>query len=177
MNTKLNFAIIITLILTVLSPASAAVPPAINLQLHLLDKDGAPITGNVALTIRLFDGEFSGNVLYTNDIADRYVQATEGYVNYYIKNVYGVDFSKEVWAEVTIDGATMPQRIKFATVPHAFFAARAQIADLVDTANVALSVSQGAVTSTSIADGTIAGIDVAPQAIMPGNISTKSNFD
>ena len=74
----------------------AAVPQMLHLQAYIVDDNNQPLSDNIALTVRLFDNEFSGNVLFTNDPADRYINVKDGLINYYIKGLNGVDFSKEL---------------------------------------------------------------------------------
>ena len=96
---KHNFILILTLAvlcLTVSSSVLSQSPRRITLQAYLTDADNKPLTGNIVLTVRLYRGEHSTDLLYVNDISDRYVDVVDGVVNYYINNLYGIDFSSEM---------------------------------------------------------------------------------
>ena len=156
---------------------SAAIPKMIHLQAYLEDGEGFPLNGTITLTVRIFDGEFSNNVQFTNDIADRYAVVNNGILNYYIQRLHGVDFSKELWAELTIDGTTLSQRIRLASVPYSFFSERASFADQVDTALIAKSVLPNSIKSENIQNRTITSENIANNTISSTNIRTDDNFN
>jgi len=176
MTKNLISIVIITCFLFSLS-ISAAIPKMIHLQAYLEGDDGKPLSGAITLTVRIFDGEFSNNVQYINDIADRYATVENGILNYYIQRLNGVDFSKELWAELTIDGNVLSQRIRLVPVPYSFYAERAGSTDFVDTANIAKAVLPNVIKSENIQTRSITGENIATNTISPANLKTDDNYN
>lgn len=107
--------------------ASAAVPGQVAYQGLLLDSGGAPVTGVVSLTARLFDAETGGTSVWTE--SHPAVDVLDG--------VYSVDLgsitplssailvSGLVYLEIQIDSETLAPRQRLLAVPYALEAEHA----------------------------------------------------
>jgi hypothetical protein len=129
------FLVCMTLLLAVIvGTASASIPHKINYQGQIKDTStGDPLVGTVNLTFRIYDASSGGTQLWTES------QSAEADANGVISVVLGsatpidIDFDGPVWLEVAVDGETLLPRREVASVPFAFYAEKADVAENADS--------------------------------------------
>lgn len=108
-------------LITALALPTAALARDLTLsqQLRLLDSSGAPLNGEMALTVALYTDATAGTELWTSTMTPSFsggfatVQLDIGDGNIPIDSEW---FSSAVWIELTVDGSAMP-RTRVADVP------------------------------------------------------------
>jgi hypothetical protein len=115
--------------------ATAEIPKLINYQGMLTDSSGNPLSGLHDIVFKIYNGELGGTEKWGETQFS--VSVTNGLFNVILGSVNPIDldFSEDYWLEITVDGETMPDRLKFTSVGYAYRAQKA------DTAAVALSAS------------------------------------
>jgi hypothetical protein len=118
-----------------LSPISADIPKLINYQGMLTDGSGTPLSGLHDIIFKIYNAELGGTQKWAETQSS--VSVANGLFNVTLgsSNPIDLDFDEDYWLEITVDGETMPDRLKFTSVGYAYRAQRA------DTATVALSAS------------------------------------
>jgi hypothetical protein len=111
----------------------AGIPKMINYQGMLTDNSGTPLNGSYNIGFKIYNAESGGTERWEETQSG--VSVTNGLFNVILGSVtpINLDFSEIYWLDITVDGETMPTRLKFNSVGYAY---RAQNAD---TASVALS--------------------------------------
>src|SRR3989338_8833687 len=82
--------------------AQAAIPRYINYQGKLTDADDAPVTGDVSITVRIYDAETGGTALWTET---QTVTVTRGIFSILLGNttaLTGLDFNSAYWYSVEV---------------------------------------------------------------------------
>lgn len=143
------FAAIAVAMLLVAVPAFADVPVSITQQGRLLDANGDAMQGSQTLEFALYDSASGGTLLWSDSVT----------ANVDEHGVYSVtlgDSSQpidaellsdgEVYLSLTVSGEEFSPRLELTSVP---------FASLAQTAEVALSVADGAVTSSALAPGAV----------------------
>jgi hypothetical protein len=109
-------------------PAAAGVPGQINFQGLLLDDQGAPVTGNVAMTFTLFDADTAGSSLWTESHPS--VGVLDGVYEVALGSVSPLSASLlaggSVYLEFVVDGETLTPRQRLLAVPYALRANEAE---------------------------------------------------
>lgn len=163
----------------------AAIPQLIPYQANVLDaQKGEPLNGVYSVTFELFDTQNGGTPIWS---VNRSVSIENGYMNVMLGEVNplnNVDFSKQLYIQVTIGNGTPYPRTKLGATPYAIQAIQAVDAD---TAKVAQDVVDGVLTwnkfmpSQIIAGGDLQGTYPNPtlrdgvvlENIKPGSITQK----
>lgn len=106
---------------------SAQVPEIISYQGLLSDSDGAPLTGNYDLTVRIYDQQTEGTAIWNETHTG--VSVSGGVFNIHLGSVtpFGeaVDFSIPYWLGVSINGgAELTPRTRFTSIGTALMAKR-----------------------------------------------------
>jgi hypothetical protein len=112
----------------------ASIPHKINYQGQLKDTStGDPLVGSVNLTFRIYDASLDGAQLWAES------QTAEADANGVVSVVLGsstpidIDFDGPVWLQVEVDGETMLPRREVTSVPFAFYAEKADMAENADS--------------------------------------------
>jgi hypothetical protein len=160
-NIEMNrlFRIVFIFTITWLTPfASAAPPPTINYQGFLVNAAGAPASGPVVMTFKLYNAATSGSLLYTE--VQNPIAVTNGNFNAVIGAATPITLPFDVpyWLGVTINAdAEMMPRQALASSPYAF---RASSLDSVAT--IAGSQISGSITTATIPVANIVGSVAGP---------------
>ena len=152
----------------------AEIPKTIYFQAHIVDEHNNSINKNINLIVKLYDDLYSMNAVYINNIADRNVYVENGFLSYYIKDIYGVKFDKQLWAELTIDGNVLNDRIPLAPTPYSLYASEAKISD---TANFAKGLANNSVTTNHLTDGAVKGINIEDNQISADKLILDDNYN
>ena len=92
-----------------------------SLHWNCLVRDGSALNGNYSMDFTLYDSETGDNVVWGPETQGN-VTVTLGMLTAYIGSVNsldGIDFSKQYWLKVEIEGEEMTPRIKLVAVPYA----------------------------------------------------------
>ena len=143
----------------------------------ITDASGAPKTGPIVVTVRLFDAATAGTELFTEtqtaipvDEAGRFIvyvgDATAGGLPL---DTFASE--SEVYAAFEVDGEAFAERVRLGTLPYAGQAAFADMCVMAD------AVADGAVGTTALADGAVTSAKLSPDALdgiglPPGGIGT-----
>ena len=130
--------------------AYTQVPKIINYQASLLDEQNQPINGIVVLTFSIFTDETSGVIPLWTEVQN--VVVGNGFLNTYLGQIVPLNlpFNKQYWLEVKLGDANPYQRTRLTTSPytmHALFATKS------DTADIAFTVVDGAITQPKLDPG------------------------
>lgn len=91
-----------------------AQPTTITYQGILTDENGDPINGTRNVSVEIFDSQTGGSSLWTESHSN--VDFSEGLFNIELgsnTSLSGVDFSDNVWLEITVESTTLSPRIAF----------------------------------------------------------------
>jgi hypothetical protein len=150
--------------LVCLAGASLAdIPKLINYQGMLTESDGStPVAdGTYDITFKIYNASSGGDKRWEETQTD--VAVTSGLFNVILggATVGGIDldFSEEYWLDVTVEGETMSERLRFTSVGYAY---RARIAD---SATVAVSAPTGGGWTD---DGTVVRLETSTDKVMIG---------
>ncbi len=152
MSRNRSISIVLTALLAILFvPGNQAfaqgVPQSMTHQGRLLDDNGSPISGNVELTYTLYDAASSGSILWQEE--KTVVVSESGFYSVEIGSnsnpiTATILSDGSAWMGVAVNGgAELQPRISLTSVP---FALRA------DSAHVAVTVQDGSITSSSLAE-------------------------
>jgi phage-related tail fiber protein len=113
------------LVFGLISTAFAEVPAIISYQGILTDNNGAPLTGNYDLTVRIYEQQSDGTAIWNETHTG--VSISGGVFNIKLGSVTpfdaSVDFSTQYWLGVSIDGgAELVPRTQFTSVGTALMA-------------------------------------------------------
>ena len=146
---KLLLLTIMALMVTIFTDSTLAqIPKVFNYQASLRDDRDNPLKdGSYVGTFAIYEQEFGGSPLWV-EIQD--VTVTSGFVNVYLgsRQPINISFGKQLWLEIKIGNGTPFPRTPLASVPTALNAIQAIDAD---TAQVAITVVDGAITQTKLA--------------------------
>lgn len=126
MKKKRILAIFIFVFALVLYPiANAQIPKIISYQGILTDANGAPLTGNYDITVKIYDVESGGTALWTETHSG--VAVSKGVFSVMLGSATAfpasLDFSVPYWLGVSINaGSELMPRTQFASVGTAFMA-------------------------------------------------------
>jgi hypothetical protein len=114
-------ALVLAVLAGIVAMAEAAVPPTVTFTARLVDdKTGEALTGPHNAVFTLYDAATGGNVVWTET---HDVSPDEGmvYVDLGSQQALGdtVFSGKQLWLQVSLDGALMEPRIALASVPYA----------------------------------------------------------
>ncbi len=98
----------------------------ISHQGRLLDEAGALLDGQFRMQFLIYDNSTSGALLWSETYFS--VTVTNGLYNVFLgaNNPFpdSLDFTKEYWLEVLVNGDALERRIEFSTSPYAFITKR-----------------------------------------------------
>jgi hypothetical protein len=149
----------------------SAVPQVVNYQGRLTDSAGTPVTdGPYLIKLIIWDAATGGNELWTsgyqpiavmNGLFD--VQLGAAPMPTLSSDLFSTSGGRYLGITIGVDPEISP-RTEFTSYPYSFQALRA------DTAGLAVSVADNAVTSAKIQDGTIQFADIAPNGADSGQV-------
>jgi hypothetical protein len=129
--------------------ATSAINATINYQGRLADTGGVPIDGNVAMSFAIFDAPSGGNLLWGPE-THASVPAADGLFNVGLGSLTGGGIPATVWQggdrylQITVAGETLAPREIIRSVPSA------RVAEYALTADIALTVPDGALASRHV---------------------------
>lgn len=133
-------------------PAQNAAPawptaPTINYQGRLADSGGTPINDTLAMQFALYDSDGAGTLLWGPE-THATVPVSDGLFSVGLgsQTAGGIPtsvLSGDVWLEITVDGETLSPREQLRAVPYAM------------QASVALTVPDGSIGTSQLADGAV----------------------
>ena len=146
--------------------AGAGIPERINYQGRLTDRvTGFPLAGSHSLTLRIFDAELAGNLLWSETKAE--TADSTGVFTTILGSVNGINvaFDGPCWLEVEVDGEVLSPRREMVSVPYSFRANSADHAVGSDSLGghsadrFVLKGEAGSVTASMIVGGAGSGLD------------------
>jgi hypothetical protein len=174
---KLILGLVALSILSFAASVSAGVPQMINYQGVLTDTDGCPLSGNYTMIFRIYDDSTDGNLLW--DETHDAVTVTQGNFNVLLGSInpsadpipYSLFLNDSLWLAVKVgNDPEMTPRQRITSVGYAFKAIRSDTAQFAYEAQIARPISppvesdeitDNAVTSNKILDGSILRDDAA----------------
>ncbi len=104
----------------------------ISITARLFDSDGNPLGNDLPVamdfTVRLYDRQAGGNLMYTETFLDMHTQAATVYRGYFVvrlgEGTTGDDLQQiirgnnNLWAEIVVDDTTIPERIPLTASPY-----------------------------------------------------------
>ncbi|MGQ9818496.1 MAG: hypothetical protein ACUVQ1_01015, partial [Candidatus Kapaibacteriales bacterium] len=143
-----RFFLSLALIIAVATTAFAQVPKILNYQASLRDQNDRPFNGQTAITFSIFEQEFGGTPVWSEN---QLVDVINGFMNVYLgkENPLNIRFDKPLWLQITIGGNTFP-RTPLTSTPYSM---KSITATTSDTALIALTVVDGAITQGKLAPG------------------------
>lgn len=148
-----KFLLLILIVLTVLLETGnifAQVSKTFNYQASLRDEGDKPLKdGSYSGVFAIYDAELGGSPLW---VEPQNVTCVNGFINVYLGQTapINIQFNKQLWLEVKIGTGNPFPRIPLSSVPSAFQAIQASIAD---TAKWAYDIVDGIVTQAKLAPG------------------------
>lgn len=118
------------------SDASATDAGLLNFQGSIKTANGQTVTKTMQMNFRIYYSETGGQPVWAESFP---VAVNEGYFNVYLGNNtqllgQNIDFSQELWLEVTLDNGQTLERTRLTATPFAFQSQNAISAVLADTA-------------------------------------------
>jgi hypothetical protein len=111
-------------IIFIASPGNADVPFEMPFQGYLVNNDGTPVNGTMAMNFALYDAETGGNSLGWSETQN--VIVTEGLFSLFLGEMNPLNPSvfdgKQVFLEVKIDGETLDKRLEIGSTAYSFTA-------------------------------------------------------
>jgi hypothetical protein len=125
MKRLLSIVAIFAVMLSV-GPGRCEIPKLINYQGMLTDGSGTPLSGLHDIVFKIYNAELGGTEKWSETQSS--VSVANGLFNVILgsSSPLDLDFSEGYWLEITVDGETMPDRLKFTSVGYAY---RAMVAD------------------------------------------------
>ena len=158
------------------SQTIAAVPNTISYQGYLKDANGQPVTSSTELTFRIYDSTLPGatplweeihhNVLPVNGVYDVILNP---------QLPTALPFDVPYYLELVVNGVVQTPRQPLTSVPYAFRAASADTAvTIADGAVTTAKLADSAVTGLKLADGAVTETKLSPGSVTSGKLSTNS---
>jgi hypothetical protein len=124
------------------------VPKLLNYQASLRNQNDQPFNGQQAVTFAIYEQEFGGTPIWSEN---QLVDVLNGFMNVYLgkENPLNISFDKPLWLQITIGGSSFP-RTPLTSTPYAM---KAITSTTSDTANIAITVVDGAITQEKLAPG------------------------
>ncbi|MGB9912707.1 MAG: hypothetical protein ACPLRO_05005, partial [Candidatus Kapaibacteriota bacterium] len=141
------FSIVLALLLTT-SLVFSQVPRLLNYQANLKDQNDRPFNGQTAITFAIYEQEFGGTPIWSEN---QLVDVVNGFMNVYLgkENPLNIRFDRPLWLQISIGGNAFP-RTPLTTTPYAM---KSLTSTTSDTALIALTVVDGAITQEKLAPG------------------------
>ncbi len=124
------------------------IPRVLNYQASLRDQNDRPFNGQTAITFAIYEQEFGGTPIWSEN---QLVDVVNGFMNVYLgkENPLNINFNKPLWLQITIGGNSFP-RTPLTSTPYAM---KSLTSTTSDTALIALTVVDGAITQEKLAPG------------------------
>ncbi|MEJ5287075.1 MAG: hypothetical protein WHV60_07680, partial [Bacteroidota bacterium] len=140
-----------SLVLAILISTSlvfSQVPRLLNYQANLKDQNDRPFNGQTAITFAIYEQEFGGTPIWSEN---QLVDVVNGFMNVYLgkENPLNINFNKPLWLQISIGGNAFP-RTPLTSTPYAM---KSLTSTTSDTALIALTVVDGAITQEKLAPG------------------------
>ncbi len=165
--------------LAVISGAYAELPLQTNYQGRFTNPQGAPLNGIKSVSIKIYDSAVDGSLLYSETI---------GPVTFGDDGIYGFQFGApgagtpakisdvfaatiNQWFEITIDGTAQPPRQRLLAAPYAHVAGR-----LTDGAVTSATISNGTITSEKLATAVLNSISEGKNPPSAADIQTALGY-
>ncbi len=118
-----------TMVCSLWSIADAAVPRLINYQGRLTDSGGTPLNGTYSLTLRIYDAEAAGNLLWQETHSAVVIQ--KGIFSILLGSVTNLDllFDKQYYLEIKVGNEVMSPRQGITSAGYAVKSEKAEVAD------------------------------------------------
>lgn len=166
------------------NPNDAAAESAnqLNFQGRIKATNGAVLTKSMNMTFKIYDQEADGTAIWVEN--DKAVNVDNGFFNVYLgaSREWNVDFSKELWLEVTLDNGDVLPRTRISANPYSFQAGLANTSkDVVDgvltwtkfttDAQKAGGMLKGTYPNPELDPSKLANNSIPGDKIAPGNYS------
>ncbi len=153
-------------VLILASSGSAAVPQLINYQGRLTNSAGGPLDTTVALTFTIYGDSLGASTLWTEvhpsvTVADGLFQVILGSVSSLAQNIFD---GNTRWLSVRIGAGSSSSLMPLVSTAYAYRA------NVTDTAALAKTVSDNAITSAKIQNGTISLADIGQNSATSGEV-------
>jgi hypothetical protein len=127
--------------------AVAQIPRLINYQASLLDQTNKPVTGTLSVTFAIYTNNAGGSPLWTETQS---ITSTDGFINAILGQItpLNLPFDKPYYLEVQVGTGTPYPRTQLTANPYSM---KSLIATKSDTATIALTVIDGAITQSKLA--------------------------
>ncbi|MFN3307247.1 MAG: hypothetical protein ACK42Z_08700, partial [Candidatus Kapaibacteriota bacterium] len=124
------------------------VPRLLNYQANLKDQNDRPYNGQTAITFAIYEQEFGGTPLWSES---QLVDVVNGFMNVYLgkDNPLNIRFDRPLWLQISIGGNAFP-RTPLTSTPYAM---KSLTATRSDTADIAFTVVDSAITQEKLAPG------------------------
>jgi hypothetical protein len=153
-------------VLILASSGSAAVPQLINYQGRLTNSAGGPLDTTVALTFTIYGDSLGASTLWTEvhpsvTVADGLFQVILGSVSSLAQNIFD---GNTRWLSVRIGAGSSSSLMPLVSTAYAYRA------NVTDTAALAKTVSDNAITSAKIHNGAISFVDIGQNSATSGEV-------
>src|SRR3989339_518103 len=144
----LSFIAVLLMVLMPLNNAVAQIPKIMNYQASLID--AKPVNGNVVVTFSIFDDETSGIIPLWTEVQN--IDVSNGFMNTYLGKTVplNIPFDKQYWLEIKVNDANPYPRTRLTSSPYTM---HALLASKADTADIAFTVVDGAITQSKLDPG------------------------
>ncbi|MCX7908157.1 MAG: hypothetical protein N2560_01385, partial [Ignavibacteria bacterium] len=141
------FSLVLVLVLAT-SLVFSQVPRVLNYQANLKDQNDRPFNGQTAITFAIYEQEFGGTPIWSEN---QLVDVVNGFMNVYLgkENPLNIKFDRPLWLQISIGGNAFP-RTPLTSTPYAM---KSLTSTTSDTALIALTVVDGAITQEKLAPG------------------------
>jgi hypothetical protein len=145
---KKYFLTIALVLFVATSLVFSQIPRVLNYQASLRDQNDRPFNGQTAITFAIYEQEFGGTPIWSEN---QLVDVVNGFMNVYLgkENPLNINFNKPLWLQITIGGNSFP-RTPLTSTPYAM---KSLTSTTSDTALIALTVVDGAITQEKLAPG------------------------
>ena len=124
----LKFLFPLSIVVLTLSTSLSQVPQLLEYDGYLLDASNKPVTGNISITVRLYDNKTGGNIKYSEWLGTIPVKNGEFYLQYggagegIVRALNGTND----WLAIFVNGAEQSPRSRLLSVPFALKSSDAQ---------------------------------------------------
>jgi len=161
--------------------AAAESSNLLNFQGRIKATNGMVLTQSMNMTFKIYDQEAGGTAIWVEN--DKAVNVDNGFFNVYLgaSREWNVDFSKELWLEVTLDNGDVLPRTRISANPYSFQAGLANTSkDVVDGVLTWNKFTADAQKAGGILKGTYPNPDLDPSQIanhsIPGDKIAPGNY-